>query len=209
MIGSHHLNDDQIAPLIFKATQILVMQKNILSNIAFLIGAIALGATIYWALLMPNLSSTEPAKNSASDVFFASNLLNVENIPQSLEQYRGKTLVINFWATWCPPCREEMPELSALQTEFNQQNVVVLGIAIDSIEAVNTFLNEEPVTYPILLAEDEGMDIGDSLGNDKGVLPYTVIIDSKGEIKNRFFGRITEKLLAEHLNQLSVKSNPS
>jgi len=102
-----------------------------------------------------------------------------------------------------------MPELSALQTEFNQQNVVVLGIAIDSIEAVNTFLNEEPVTYPILLAEDEGMDIGDSLGNDKGVLPYTVIIDSKGEIKNRFFGRITEKLLAEHLNQLSVKSNPS
>lgn len=182
------------------------MQNNIRTNIALVIGAIIIGALIYWALLMPNTTSTDPAKNSGSDLFFASTLLDANNTTQALAQYRGKTLVVNFWATWCPPCREEMPELSLLHTEFESKNVMVIGIAIDASEPVNTFLKDEPVTYPILLAEDEGMAIGDSLGNDKGVLPYTVIIDSNGVIKNRFFGRITQNLLAEHLTELSAKS---
>jgi thiol-disulfide isomerase/thioredoxin len=180
------------------------MQNNLRTNIVLAMSAITIGALIYWALLTPNITSTEPAKSSGSDLLFASTLLDANDTSQALTQYRGKTLVINFWATWCPPCREEMPELSLLHTEFESQNVVVIGIAIDNSEAVNTFLKEAPVSYPVLLAEDEGMGIGDSLGNDKGVLPYTIIIDSSGQIRNRFFGRITQTLLAEHLNELSL-----
>lgn len=183
------------------------MSKKILSNLAFVIGAMLLGVLIYRVFLNPNFSSNQPAKESSTDMFFASNLLDEKNIAQALNQYRGKTLVINFWATWCPPCREEMPELSNLHLEFKDNNVIVIGIAIDSHEQVNAFLVDEPVSYPILLAEDEGMTIGNSLGNDKGVLPYTVIVDDTGKIKNRFFGRITQKLLAEHLNQLLLKAS--
>lgn len=185
------------------------MYKKILSNFAFFAGAILLGLLIYSFLLNPNsFNRTNNSLDAATtDVFFASTLLDNLNTPQSLNQYQGKIIVVNFWATWCPPCREEMPELSALQTEFATQNVVVLGIAIDSAEQVNLFLKEEPVTYPILMAEDEGMSIGNTLGNDKGVLPYTVIINSTGEITNRFFGRITKTLLANHINQILAKSS--
>lgn len=183
----------------------MTKQKSVISNIAFAIGAILIGFLIYWALLMPKTLSTAPAKNSDTTVFFASTLLDANNSPQALAQYHGKTLVVNFWATWCPPCRDEMPELSDLHTAFSSQDVLVIGIAIDSGDAVNTFLKESPVSYPILLAEDEGMAIGDRLGNDKGVLPYTVIIDSNGNIQKRFFGRITAQLLSDHLNQLITK----
>lgn len=181
------------------------MQKKQLTNILFILAALVLGALIYWALLKPKVSSTTPAKLSDTAILFASTLPDAQGAAQNLAQYRGKTLVINFWATWCPPCRDEMPELSALQNAFSKNNVVVIGIAIDTPMAVNEFLKEAPVSYPILLAEDEGMAIGDSLGNDKGVLPYTVIIDADGIITDRFFGRITQTLLADHLKPLALK----
>lgn len=107
--------------------------------------------------------------------------------------------MLNFWATWCPPCREEMPELSELHTEYNNKNVVVLGVAIDELALVKEFTQESPVSYPLFSAENEGMELASNLGNDKGVLPYTVIINTQGNVVNSYFGRINKTLISEAL----------
>ena len=121
---------------------------------------------------------------------------------QNLKQYAGKIIVLNFWATWCEPCREEMPELSALHDMYKDKNVVVLGIAVDEAAAINDFVKETKVSYPLLVADMQGMEIASHLGNDKSVLPYTVIINSDGSIAKTYFGRITKPLLEQTLTQL-------
>ena len=182
------------------------MLKKILPNLyfflAYLITAMLFGSAIYYFFLMPQnalLNDKNTTQNLSTNIFFATNLPNENGVTQALSQYKGKIIVLNFWATWCPPCREEMPELSALHTKFSQKNVVVLGIAIDELALIKEFAIQTPVSYPLFAAEDEGMAIGSSLGNDKGVLPYTVIIDSNGRLVNKHFGRITETLLTTNL----------
>ena len=174
------------------------MLKKILPNLAYLLATTVLGSAIYYFFLMPNHSLFNQKNNAqtlSTEAFFSANLPDENGVNKALKQYKGKIIVLNFWATWCPPCREEMPELSALNTEFSQKNVVVLGIAIDEIALIKEFATQTPVSYPLFAAEEEGMAIGNSLGNDKGVLPYTVIIDSNGKVVNTHFGRITKALL--------------
>ena len=110
--------------------------------------------------------------------------------------------MLNFWATWCPPCREEMPELSELHTQYQAKNVVVVGLAVDELALVKEFALATQVSYPLLAAEDEGMQLASELGNSQGVLPYTVIIDKDGVVQKNFFGRISKALLSEALEPL-------
>lgn len=135
----------------------------------------------------------------ATDAFFAASLQDEQNVTQALSQYKGKIIVLNFWATWCPPCREEMPELSALHVAFKAKNVTVLGIAIDEMDLVQEFSASSPVQYPLLVAEEEGMAIASQLGNDRGVLPYTVIINAQGDVVKTYVGRITKSIIAADL----------
>jgi peroxiredoxin len=109
--------------------------------------------------------------------------------------------VLNFWATWCEPCREEMPELSNFYVENQSKNVVVLGIAIDEEKAVKAYLKKTKVTYPILVDEDKGVILSKNLGNNEGILPYTVIIDSQGIIQKTILGRV-------HKDQLDATIKP-
>ena len=94
---------------------------------------------------------------------------------------KGKVVVLNFWATWCPPCVEEMPELDALYPELKAQNIEMVGIAIDSPSNVDQFLRTTPVNYPIVLAGMTGTELGKSLGNTQGGLPFTVILTDDGK----------------------------
>lgn len=113
---------------------------------------------------------------------------------QSLAQYRGKIMVLNFWATWCSPCREEMPELSAFYAAHQTKNVIVLGIAQDDVQAVQGFLKSTPVRYPIVVEDGQsGLDV--SLGNSQRVLPYTVIVDAKGKAVKTIMGRLNQSML--------------
>jgi thiol-disulfide isomerase/thioredoxin len=178
------------------------MLKKLLSNAGSLAIVISLGFAIYYFVLNPN----SPLKNLNTDysalstqALFASQLTNENGISQNLSQYKGKIIVLNFWATWCPPCREEMPELSALHTEYNHKNVLVLGVAVDELNLVKKFSQESPVSYPLFAAENEGMELGGSLGNDKGILPYTVIINTDGSVVDTYFGRINKALLESAL----------
>lgn len=174
------------------------MLKKILSNVGYLAIMLALGFAIYYYVLSPNgalnKTSTDYSKLS-TQALFAGNLSNPDGVSQDFNQYKGKIIVLNFWATWCPPCREEMPELSELYTEYKNKNVVVLGVAVDELTLVKEFAVASPVSYPLFAAENEGMELGSNLGNDKGVLPYTVIINHNGEIVDTYFGRINKSLI--------------
>ena len=129
-------------------------------------------------------------------------LKDTAGIQHQLSNYKGKWVLVNYWATWCPPCREEMPELSQLYDEYKNKNVVVLGLAVDELGLVKEFAQATPVSYPLLAAENDGMTLSLNLGNDKGILPYTVIINSNGRVIKTFFGRINKSLLSSILNPL-------
>ncbi|NOU23938.1 MAG: TlpA family protein disulfide reductase [Methylotenera sp.] len=186
------------------------MLKKIVSNITYFVVMLGLGYVIYAYFLIPNLAlnrlneanSTRATQTLSTQTFFAAKLPNENGVLQDLSQFKGKVVVLNFWATWCPPCREEMPELSELQAEYKNKNVAVIGIAIDELNLVKEFSESTPVGYPLLADENEGMSLADQLGNDKGVLPYTVIINSDGTVAKTYFGRITKPLLVSTLSTL-------
>ncbi|MES2500698.1 MAG: TlpA disulfide reductase family protein [Pseudomonadota bacterium] len=144
-------------------------------------------------------TQVEDGGKQSTQTLFAANFPDENGKPQSLEQYAGKIVVLNFWASWCEPCREEMPELSELHTEYKDQNVVVLGMAIEDVAAVNDFLKETKVSYPLFAADMQGMEIASNLGNNKGVLPFTVIIKKDGTLAKTYFGRVTKPLLEKTL----------
>lgn len=169
-----------------------------------------MGFAILHYLIRPNLNTSvnsEPASKHSTQALFAAQFTDSNGKLQALKQWQGKTIVLNFWATWCPPCREEMPELSALNTEYQKRNVVVVGIAIDELDAVKAFAHNTKsdaikVSYPLLAAEVEGMGLASGLGNDKGVLPFTLIIKPDGTVAKSYFGRVTKPLLEETLTKL-------
>ena len=183
-----------------------MLKNKLLSQFLFVICIVVFGSAIYYFLLKPLQApiSTSPSNSNAtsSALFFAATLPNENGVNTALSQYKGKIIVLNFWATWCPPCREEMPELSKLQQAYKAQDVVVIGIAIDELSLVKEFSVAEPVNYPLFADEDSGMQLAAAMGNDKGVLPYTVIINRDGIVTNTFFGRISQALLSEHLQKL-------
>ncbi|MFZ4480777.1 MAG: TlpA family protein disulfide reductase [Rhodoferax sp.] len=108
-----------------------------------------------------------------------------------MQSLRGKPLLLNFWATWCPPCIEELPLLSS----FYRENVVngwqVLGLAIDEPDPVRRFLARSPVSFPVAMAGASGISISRYFGNSVGALPFTAVVNSVGQIVQRKMGRIT------------------
>lgn len=114
-----------------------------------------------------------------------------------------KVLVLNFWATWCPPCLEEMPVFSKLQAEFAARDVAFIGIAIDDSEAVQEFVDSYGIDFTILLGDTETVALSERMGNRFSALPYTVVADKGGEIKFRHAGGIKEEQLRPVLAELS------
>ncbi|MGC2518985.1 MAG: TlpA disulfide reductase family protein [Burkholderiales bacterium] len=122
--------------------------------------------------------------------------------PQSLTQWRGKVLVLNFWATWCAPCREEIPGLVRLQRRFASNGLQIIGIAIDSSSKVRDFAREFEINYPLMVGEIELIDLTRQLGNRASGLPFTIILDRSGKITNTHLGRVSEEELTRWLRPL-------
>ncbi|MBL8490284.1 MAG: TlpA family protein disulfide reductase [Rhodocyclaceae bacterium] len=131
-------------------------------------------------------TATTPAQAQA---LFAATLTGLDGKPAALEQYRGKPLIVNFWARWCGPCRQEIPELARIQAENGRKGLVVLGIGLeDKPEPVQDFARAYDMNYPILLAKDQGIALMQALGNVKAGLPFTVVIDRQGRILSSKLG---------------------
>jgi alkyl hydroperoxide reductase subunit AhpC len=135
------------------------------------------------------------ADDPAIKAFFANPWQTPDGKSVDTKEWRGKVLVVNFWASWCPPCVEEMPTLDKLQAEFKTQNVLFVGIGIDSPSNIRQFLEKTPVSYPIVIGGLEGSNISKQMGNAQGALPYTVIINPQGKATNSKLGKISEEEL--------------
>lgn len=127
---------------------------------------------------------------------------NPDGKPQSLAIYKGRPIVVNFWASWCGPCVEEMPELSALQREYAKKGIQFVGVGVDSAANIKTFLKKVPVDYPIFIAGFGGADVARAFGNTAGGLPYTVVIDANGTVRATKLGQIKPDELRHTLDTL-------
>lgn len=118
------------------------------------------------------------------------------------DDFSGKTLLINFWATWCAPCRHEMPMLMDLQRQYGSQGLQVVGIALDNAQSVSTFVQEYGISYPILVGEADVMVISAAYGNVDGVLPYSVLVDREGVIRWQYVGEIQPDDISRLLSEM-------
>ena len=109
-------------------------------------------------------------------------LENMKGEVVSIDEYRGRKTLINFWATWCRPCRKEMPMLNGVFLSQDPSDFSVVGIAIDKPEKVTQFVAELGIDFPIMVGQSEAYDVMKALGNEALTLPYTILIDEEGEV---------------------------
>jgi thiol-disulfide isomerase/thioredoxin len=138
------------------------------------------------------IQSGHQAKPAAEPVF-----IDVQQRPHTLSEWRGKTVVLNFWASWCQPCREEIPAFIALQTAHADNTIQVIGIAIDEWAAVKDYMPAFAFNYPILIGQEQAINLAVQLGNQRQGLPFTVVISPTGKVLKRHLGAINSQQLNE------------
>ena len=165
-----------------------------------IISAISVLALLAGVFTSHWISRTGLASDPSIKAFFANSWQSPDGKPVNSENWRGKVLVVNFWASWCPPCVEEMPALDRIQQEFAAKNVLIVGIGIDSPSNIREFLEKTPISYPIVIGGLEGSNLAKQMGNTQGALPYTVIINPSGKSVFTKLGKISEEELKKSIN---------
>ena len=120
----------------------------------------------------------------------------------ALATLRGRPLLVNFWATWCPPCVEELPLLSSFYNENKANGWQLIGLAVDKPEPVARFLAKSPVSFPVALAGLGGVELTRALGNAAGGLPFSVLFDATGQLRDRKLGQLHARDLAAWRDRL-------
>jgi len=124
---------------------------------------------------------------------------------RNIKEWDGNIVFLNFWATWCPPCKKEIPHFIELQRDYADQGFQIVGIAIDEEDLVREFAEEVGMNYPSLVVQGEGVGLAGRYGNASGLLPYTVIIDRDGEISYTITGELSMKRAKELLEERGIQ----
>lgn len=173
------------------------MKKNIV-----IFGTVAVMFVLLGVFAGYRQTAQDAPQSSAVNNLLSQSMPDSNGKPQALAQWKGKALVVNFWATWCNPCVEEMPELSALQPELAPREIHILGIGIDSAQNIAEFSSKYKISYPLFVAGVSGTELSRQFGNTGGGLPFTVLIGRDGKVKKTFLGRLKMKELKMELNSL-------
>ncbi|MDN7996220.1 TlpA family protein disulfide reductase [Burkholderia multivorans] len=142
------------------------------------------------------------AQGNPVEQLWAAPLTGVDGKPATLAAFKGQKVVVNFWASWCGPCVEEMPKLVALSHQYGQKGIRFVGIGVDSGQNVKNFLQKVKVDYPVFVSGYAGADLARNFGNTAGALPFTVVIDATGKIRETKLGQIQPAELKKTLDAL-------
>jgi peroxiredoxin len=164
------------------------MNKN--TALILVVALLGLGGGIYLNQWL-NKPEPTPATGLQTDHRPNFTLLDLQGTPRSISDWDGKVILVNFWATWCPPCVRELPALIKLHETYQDKGFTIIGIALDNKQDVIDFIKPMGLEYPILLGEQKGIKLTQAYGNRLGVLPYTVLIDRKGRILERHQSEIS------------------
>jgi peroxiredoxin len=160
-----------------------------------LIGSLSIGAPA------AGNSLPEEAPPAAPDF----TLTSLDGERYTLSKLRGKVVLVNFWATWCPPCLKEIPYFVELQEEYGEQGFQIIGIAIDDEDAVRAFADDMGINYPVMASELEAIELSKHYGNRIGALPYSVVINRNGEITDTIMGDLDKIRVEEILEKLGLR----
>jgi len=163
------------------------------AGIAILFGAIGAWVGVNQKEPAPPVTSTPSPGQAAAgsavvDALLARTMPDAQGTQQPLAQWKGKPLLVNFWATWCGPCVKEMPELSALQASGKYGKLQVIGIGIDSPTNIAEFTRKFQIAYPLYVDGVGGTELSRQFGNAQGGLPFTVLIGADGQVKKTYLG---------------------
>jgi thiol-disulfide isomerase/thioredoxin len=174
------------------------MRKPLQAALIAVVAAVALAVGVYLRLG----GRTDTPGTEAVSALTLAQFKDLSGQAGSIEQWRGRVLVVNFWASWCPPCRDEIPGLVSIHRQFAAKGLQVVGIAVDSADKARESAIELGVTYPILVAGIEVIDLTRRLGNRAGALPYTLILDRNGKLVAMHLGIISEAELTRIVGPL-------
>jgi thiol-disulfide isomerase/thioredoxin len=155
------------------------------------------GAGVAWRQSSNAPAGVAAANPGALSPFWAQSFDTPAGAPLALSSLAGKPLLVNFWATWCPPCVEELPLIDRFYRENQAKSWQVLGLAVDQPSAVRTWLAQRPLSFPVAMAGFGGTELSKSLGNLTGALPFTVVFGPTGEVLHRKSGKVSEDDLAQ------------
>ena len=175
------------------------------------VAIIALGAGSFIRSLITDSYQTELTGDESlqgAQAVLATQLPDLDGTEQAVSQWLGKVIVVNFWATWCTPCREEIPEFIEAQKKYGDQGLLFVGIAIDQLDRVQMFSKEFGINYPVLVGSINTWSLLEAAGNRMSALPYTVVIDRSGNLVENYLGRVDMKKLEKLVIPL-LQQNPS
>ncbi|SEK96868.1 TlpA disulfide reductase family protein [Nitrosovibrio tenuis] len=166
--------------------------------------AVTAGFLLRGQLMSSGSHAEAPAdgSNRGAETILAASLPDLQDNNQSLSQWLGKVMVVNFWASWCEPCRKEIPEFIELQKKFGDSGLVFVGIAVDQKERAAAFSKEIGINYPVLVGDMKAMALAEAAGNRQGALPFTVIIDRSGKITATKLGSLSRSKLESMVKPL-------
>ena len=149
-----------------------------------------------WFKFEPQKLTTEQT-TAVQDAFWSMSFDTPEGQPQAMSSFRGKPLLLNFWATWCPPCVEELPLLDAFYQEQKTKGWQVLGLAVDQPSAVRKWLQAKPLSFAVGMAGLGGTELSKSMGNLAGSLPFTAVFGASGNLLHRKTGKVLKEDLTQ------------